>query len=231
MYYYIYRITNIHTGKFYIGSHKTQVLNDGYFGSGIYLRRSIKKYGKENFIKEYIEFCETEDELRRRETEILNTIKADSTYNLKYCSMGGNTREKYNPEQKKEYIQKLISNPNSPIGKRGEDAFNYGRQAELKTKLKQSTSHKQRWFKLKDDVNFMAKLKEHALTNQKKMAALGCKQVGAKHKETGEIIIFESRVKCAEYFNVPAHIILYFIKNKNTQKYAKIVSCYEFFNC
>ena len=30
MVYYIYKITNINTGKYYIGSHKTKDLHDGY---------------------------------------------------------------------------------------------------------------------------------------------------------------------------------------------------------
>ena len=54
MFYYIYKITNINNGCFYIGSHKTYDLNDGYFGSGIYLKRAIKKYGKESFKKEML---------------------------------------------------------------------------------------------------------------------------------------------------------------------------------
>ena len=54
MYYIIYKITNINTGQFYIGSHKTHNVEDGYFGSGIYLKRAIKKYGKAAFIKEIL---------------------------------------------------------------------------------------------------------------------------------------------------------------------------------
>ena len=46
--------------------------------------------------------------------------------------MGGNTREKYTPMQKYEYIQKLVSNPKSPIGKSGEQAFNYGKKQTTK---------------------------------------------------------------------------------------------------
>lgn len=47
--YTIYRIENLINGNDYIGMHITEDLNDGYFGSGIALKRAIKKYGRENF--------------------------------------------------------------------------------------------------------------------------------------------------------------------------------------
>ena len=48
MYFILYETTNLINNKKYIGVHKTIDLNDGYLGSGIYLRNAIKKYGKEN---------------------------------------------------------------------------------------------------------------------------------------------------------------------------------------
>ena len=44
---HLYQITNNLTGEFYTGVHKGHE-QAGYWGSGIRIRRSIKKYGKEN---------------------------------------------------------------------------------------------------------------------------------------------------------------------------------------
>ena len=62
-YNYIYLITNKINGKIYIGKHSTDNLNDGYMGSGLIIKRAIAKDGKDNFTKEYLAFCDSEDTL------------------------------------------------------------------------------------------------------------------------------------------------------------------------
>lgn len=44
-FYIIYKITNKVNQKFYIGIHKTENINDDYYGSGHCIKAAIKKYG------------------------------------------------------------------------------------------------------------------------------------------------------------------------------------------
>lgn len=89
-YNYIYKITNLTNGKIYIGKHSTDNLDDGYFGSGKRLKCAIRKYGIENFEKEIIAFCYTEDELNRQERFYIrdfNSMDSSVGYNMTH---GGN---------------------------------------------------------------------------------------------------------------------------------------------
>jgi len=87
----IYKITNKINKKFYIGYHKTKDVNDDYFGSGTYLKRAIKKYGKENFYKEILYIYTNEKEAFIREKELVNKdiINSKLCYNLNTGDHGG----------------------------------------------------------------------------------------------------------------------------------------------
>jgi len=71
-YHYIYKTTNLVNGKYYIGMHSTDNLNDGYVGSGKRLWYSIKKYGKENFKLEILEMLPNRSSLKNREIDLVN---------------------------------------------------------------------------------------------------------------------------------------------------------------
>ena len=69
-YHYIYKITRF-DGKFYIGIHSTDKLEDGYFGSGTYLARSKRKHGLDKHTMEILEFLPSREELVKREKELV----------------------------------------------------------------------------------------------------------------------------------------------------------------
>ena len=88
MFYTIYKITNKINGKIYIGKHKTKNLDDGYMGSGIYLKRAIKKHGIENFAKEILFVLDTEEEMNSLEKELVTFEFCESKGNYNIC-VGG----------------------------------------------------------------------------------------------------------------------------------------------
>lgn len=91
MFYILYQVTNLINCKIYIGVHRTKNLEDGYMGSGKAIKQAIKKYGKENFKKEVLEFFEDEIKMYQREKEVINEdfLKRKDVYNLTNGGTGG----------------------------------------------------------------------------------------------------------------------------------------------
>ena len=91
MYYTIYQTTNKVNGKIYVGSHKTEDINDDYIGSGKMLNYAIDKYGIDNFEKTVLFVFENPDHMYEKEKEIVNEefVKSPHTYNMKIGGYGG----------------------------------------------------------------------------------------------------------------------------------------------
>ena len=92
MFYYLYKITNWFNGKIYIGVHKTENLDDGYMGSGVYLKKAQKKYGIEYFTKEILQQFNNIEEFLKAESQVGNEGGGRSvfTYNAALGGQGGN---------------------------------------------------------------------------------------------------------------------------------------------
>jgi len=154
-YHFIYKTTNLLSGKYYIGMHSTNDLDDGYLGSGNRLRLAIRKHGKENFKREILEFIESRAELKVREFEIVNLeeIAKKDCMNLVVGGEGGNATAEYtskyqkNKWKDKEYRKKMSKllkeyvTENHKQGKMKYDNFTGNKHSE-KTKKKMSESSK-----------------------------------------------------------------------------------------
>ena len=101
MQYYIYKITNNVNGKCYIGQHKVPNHPENfrrYLGTGIAIREAIKKYGKDAFRKEILEYIDDDEKHTKvSEREIyyikMYNSRVPNGYNISPGGEGGATKE------------------------------------------------------------------------------------------------------------------------------------------
>lgn len=91
--FYIYKITNIQNGKYYIGAHETTNFNDDYMGSGKLLKQAIDKYGIENFKKEILHICKDRKDLYFQESIYVDQKCVEDSYSYN-MTLGGNAPPK-----------------------------------------------------------------------------------------------------------------------------------------
>lgn len=87
VYGFIYRTINLVNGKMYIGRRKCkdEDSDNRYLGSSPHLNNAILKYGRENFSREILEYCEDEEQLTEREVYYLkkfNCVESEEYYNV-----------------------------------------------------------------------------------------------------------------------------------------------------
>ena len=166
-FHYIYKITRVDNGKYYIGMHSTDNLEDGYFGSGKLITASVKKHGKEKHIKEILEYCESREVLKEREKELVTheLLEDEECMNLRLGGEGGggwahlikderyyairsqnakNSTKKLTPEQLSKRQTKAnhtrVRNGLLPFGGKGKDSF-LGKAHTADTKQKMRDAH------------------------------------------------------------------------------------------
>ena len=94
MFGFIYKTTNKVNGKAYIGMCSSQSRFSKYLGSGVLLKQAIEKYGVENFEREILQECYSDEELRLAEAKWItyfDAVKSDRFYNLCEGGRGGDT--------------------------------------------------------------------------------------------------------------------------------------------
>lgn len=130
---FIYITTNNINGKQYIGQRKIQNRSEDktYLGSGIAFYNAIKKYGRENFTREIIEYAYSKDELDDLEEyhiQTNNATKSDRFYNVHGGGCGGSKFEGWSEERLNRFkMEKSMatSGANNP---------NYGKQHSKETR-------------------------------------------------------------------------------------------------
>jgi hypothetical protein len=108
MYFTVYKTTNLVNGKIYIGVHKTNNPFDDYLGSGTAINNSIIKYGRDNFEKDILAICDTEEEMYEIEKRLVNQtfLKFVSTYNMIIGGKGGFPNTPYSVVKRSKTLKK-----------------------------------------------------------------------------------------------------------------------------
>ena len=135
--FYIYEIRNLVNNKTYIGQRKCPIgkepETDSYFGSGLLLKLSIKKYGKENFEKvilyKNIQLKETVNAMERFAIEKARKL-GKAEYNI---ADGGDGGQGY---RKGAHLSDEVKNKIREGNK--------GKKVSIETKMKMSDAAKQR---------------------------------------------------------------------------------------
>ena len=105
----IYLTKNKLNDLIYIGQSK--YLDNNYFGSGVLIKKAIKKYGKNNFEKEVLEFCSKEelDKIEKKYIFEMNSIQ--NGYNILEGGQGGfSPKGEKNPMSKKVFVYDFYGN-------------------------------------------------------------------------------------------------------------------------
>ena len=95
LYGFIYLTTNLVNGKKYIGKRKykrNSTDDDNYLVSGKLIKQAIDKYGKENFVRDTLDYAYSKNELSDKEQyyiALYNAVEDDMFYNLKSGGDGG----------------------------------------------------------------------------------------------------------------------------------------------
>lgn len=162
MYGYIYETTNLVNGKKYIGKHKSDKFDNQYLGSGIALKKSVQKYGKQNFSVKILEIIKSnQKELDEKEKEWIvkyNAVKDKMYYNRSY---GGENEGWYgvnkavkergglSQETKKRMSKSKTGNKHPMYGKKHSEKskekmskIKKGKKTSLETRKKQSEALK-----------------------------------------------------------------------------------------
>lgn len=159
-YHFVYKTTNTVNGKYYVGMHSTDYLEDGYIGSGKKLWNSIRKYGRDKFVIERIEFFETRELLVEREKALVNEdlLKDPMCMNLMKGGEGGFISEE---QQRKRSIAaglakaKRLKEDFVMLSELKECAANNFKSAHINGKIKYDTftgrTHAQ---KTKDEIGY-----------------------------------------------------------------------------
>lgn len=117
-------------------------MNDDYLGSGIVLKESLKKYGRDSFISEILEFCNNLEELNRREFFWIREKQSHISLNGYNLTWGGDGGDTFSSSPNKEKTRKSRSESISEYWKNLSDEDKEERIKKIRGKKRSAESRK-----------------------------------------------------------------------------------------
>lgn len=197
MIHFIYKTTS-DSGKYYIGRHSTEKLDDGYFGSGKWVR-SIKD--KSTLKREILEICEEYNLLEREECYLKEHVGKENCMNFNISPVGFSCGD-LNPAKSEE------ERKNRSIRNSGEN--NPAKRPEVRKKMSDSQKGKSRpkWKMSeqgKKNVSEARKGIKYSEEGRKKLSESRKKQYAEGKRKlpdfTGKTHTDEYKQKMKDYYN------------------------------
>jgi hypothetical protein len=116
---YVYKITNLTNNKYYIGVHSllkdynNTPLNDGYWGSGTLIEKTIRQEGRNNFKKEILKTFSTRGEAMEEEKRLvtIDVVNSPDSYNQSLGGINNMKQMGYVVVRLKSNLDKIIKIP------------------------------------------------------------------------------------------------------------------------
>lgn len=190
---FVYITTNLVNGKKYIGQRMFNKGWERYLGSGILLKYSIKKYGKNNFSKKITAITYSKNELDDLEIKFIKDYCAVENNNYYNISHGGinffsNIGKHFSEEHK---LKLSIANKRG----NGINHFNYGKKASAETKAKMSVKKRNISEQTRRKLSEAGKKKIFSYETRKKMSE---SHRGSKNYNYGKRCSDETKQKLRE---------------------------------
>jgi hypothetical protein len=208
----VYKTTNLINSKIYVGSDKKN--NPNYLGSGKLLKQAIRKYGRENFIKEIIFECNNIEELKSKEEFWIKKLSSNIRgigYNISDGYFGGDVFT--NHPNKEIYRKKLrkafIGKKNNMYGK---NLYNIWRDKYSAEEVEE---------KIKNHKNRLSKSVRSAFKNKerKKVYEIWVEKYGKEKADSLQKKLNKKRKKNASNSNSNSKIVEIYEQGKLINRY------------
>lgn len=202
--YYVYVTTNLINGKQYIGDHKINFKrNEYYIGSGLVLLKAFKKYNKNNFFKEILEWFDNREDAfisQKKYIDCFNTLQPNG-YNISPTG-GAGVNGCFAESTRKKLSDKLVGHPHFAPG------YKHSKETIEKQKASRKFNKKQTSQEFRSKPGYIGRGWKHSIETNKRKSE---RQKGKpSHNKGLKIHTEESKLKLSLFFSKP---ILQYDKN------------------